>query len=573
MAELNQNLYQDHLPGLSGLEEAVHAMRDAGVEERGAVFTRREVVDFILDLSGYFVSENLAEHRLLEPSFGSGNFLLPAIERLLESFLKHGGSIDRVDQLSDCIRAVELHSASFSETAENVRRLLLDRGVFSEHANLLSDAWLINGDFLLAHLPADFHHVIGNPPYVRQEKIPDVLLAEYRARFSTIFDRADLYVPFIERSLRLLAPEGTSAFICSDRWMKNRYGAPLRKLVSEGFRLKAFVDMVNTPAFESDVIAYPAIAVMRREQAGPVRVAIQPDIAPEVLSQLARELRGEAPASEKVVEMDGVVQEAAPWLFEGLEKLALVRRLEERFPTLEEAGCRVGIGVATGADKVFVAQHETLDIEEDRKLPLVMTRDILSGQVRWQGLTLVNPFDDNGRLVDLAMYPKLRAYFERHRESVEKRHVARKNRSGWYRTIDRVFPPLARQPKLLIPDIKGAAAIVLEEGKFYPHHNIYYIVSDSWDLRILQMVLASGIALLFVSAYSTRMRGGYLRFQAQYLRRIRLPRWEEVPVATRAALEAVLHEPPENTLPVVARLYGLTDDEVAVLQDVQRLCP
>jgi len=50
MAELNQNLYQDHLPGLSGLEEAVHAMRDAGVEERGAVFTRREVVDLILDL-------------------------------------------------------------------------------------------------------------------------------------------------------------------------------------------------------------------------------------------------------------------------------------------------------------------------------------------------------------------------------------------------------------------------------------------------------------------------------------------------------------------------------------------
>ena len=47
--------------------------------------------------------------------------------------------------------------------------------------------------------------VIGNPPYVRQEMIPDVLLAEYRSRYTTVYDRADLYIPFIERSLRLLS--------------------------------------------------------------------------------------------------------------------------------------------------------------------------------------------------------------------------------------------------------------------------------------------------------------------------------------------------------------------------------
>ena len=39
----------------------------------------------------------------------------------------------------------------------------------------------------------------------------------------------------------------------------------------------------------------------------------------------------------------------------------------------------------------------------------------------------------------------------------------------------------------------------------------------------MQAVLLSGIARLFMSIYSTKMRGGYLRFQAQYLRRIRVP--------------------------------------------------
>jgi hypothetical protein len=32
----------------------------------------------------------------------------------------------------------------------------------------------------------------------------------------------------------------------------------------------------------------------------------------------------------------------------------MMRRLEADYPTLEETGCKVGIGVATGADQVFI---------------------------------------------------------------------------------------------------------------------------------------------------------------------------------------------------------------------------
>ncbi len=58
-----------------------------------------------------------------------------------------------------------------------------------------------------------------------------------------------------------------------------------------------------------------------------------------------------------------------------------------------------------------------------------------------------------------------------------------------------------------------------------PHHNLYYVISNTWDLRALQAVLLSGIAKFFVSTYSTKMRGGSLRFQAQYLRHICIPQW------------------------------------------------
>jgi hypothetical protein len=44
-----------------------------------------------------------------------------------------------------------------------------------------------------------------------------------------------------------------------------------------------------------------------------------------------------------------------------------------------------------------------------------------------------------------------------------------------------------------------------------------------WDLEVLGGLLSSRVALFFVWSYALKMRGGYLRFQAQYLRRIRLP--------------------------------------------------
>jgi hypothetical protein len=253
---------------------------------------------------------------------------------------------------------------------------------------------------------------------------------------------------------------------------------------------------------------------------------------------------------------------------ENSKKLSLVRRLEAKFPTIENAGCKVGIGVATGADQAFIGNYEELDVEPSRKLPLVMTRDIMSGEVEWRGLGVINPFDDNGSLVDLGDYPRLQAYLETRRHLIDKRHVAKKNPKGWFRTIDRIYPGVAEKEKLLIPDIKGGAHIVFESGKLYPHHNLYFVMSDQWDVRALQAVLCSGIAGLFVGTYCTKMRGGFLRFQAQYLRRICVPKWQDVPLEVRQHLrDAAILGDSRRCNDAVAELYGLTDEEASILTE------
>jgi hypothetical protein len=195
-----------------------------------------------------------------------------------------------------------------------------------------------------------------------------------------------------------------------------------------------------------------------------------------------------------------------------------------------------------------------------------MTRDILAGHVKWHGLGVINPFAADGSLVRLSDYPRLRRYLEAHRAEISARHVAQNSPANWYRTIDRIYPELASTPKLLIPDIKGEAHIVYEAGRFYPHHNLYYITSDEWDLKALQAVLRSGMARLFVSIYSTRMRGGYMRFQAQYLRRIRVPYWHQVPDALKQVLiNAAERGDQEVCNSATYELYGLTEAEQEAL--------
>ncbi|MDB6454199.1 Eco57I restriction-modification methylase domain-containing protein [Falsirhodobacter sp. 20TX0035] len=559
---------QPSFPALCPVTDALRTLASASAADRAAVFTRREVVDFMLDLIGYHASEPLHQRRALEPSFGEGDFLIPMIERLLDAWKVGSGSIA---ELSQALRGVELHHASFQSTRDRVVACLSSAGLRNSDINTIIDEWLIHNDYLLAEIDTGFDFVIGNPPYIRQEMIADVLMVEYRSRYKTIYDRADIYIPFIERSLKLLNKGGHLCFICADRWMKNRYGGPLRALVSRDFHLKSYVDMVDTPAFHSEVVAYPAITVIAREKGNVTRMASRPVIEQTVLTALADRLRSQSQpiAGSEVREAVGVASGSEPWILDSSDQLALLRRLEETYPALEDAGCKVGIGVATGADRAFIDRFEDLDVEEDRKIPIAMTRDIQSGQVNWRGYGVINPFGDDGKLVPLTQYPRLARYLEARREQIERRHIAQKAPTRWYRTIDRIYPELATEPKLLIPDIKGEAHIVYEGGTLYPHHNLYYITSTDWDLHALQAVLKSGIARLFVATYSTKMRGGYLRFQAQYLRRIRLPYWNTIPVALkdkliRGAISGDLIASNEAAFDV----YGLTAEERAILGGV-----
>ena len=530
----------------------------------GEVFTRRWVVEFILDLVGYTPERDLGGLVIVEPSCGTGAFLGPIVDRLIASARGHHRPLA---SLGSAIRAYDLLDANAKLARKAVMLKLQDAGLDTGAADVLAGRWVTTGDFLLQiHEPGSAHVIVGNPPYIRLESVPEERMRAYRSACPTMRGRADIYVGFYEMGLSLLAPSGVLGFICADRWMRNQYGADLRALVTSRHAVDTVVTMHDVDAFEDDVSAYPAVVVLRNgDQARASVVGTTGSFGETEAVQVARWVRRgrrnavmhEAYEARRV---EGWFSGRDLWPTGSPAQLALIADLEARFPPLQDAatGTRVGIGVATGCDDVFITSDSEL-VEEDRLLPLLRASDITTGSPDWAGGYLVNPWNGAG-LVDLARYPRLARYLAKHRTRLQTRHIAQKRPIAWYRTIDRVDHGLTRRPKLVLPDMKAAAHPVLDEGEYYPHHNLYFVVSDKWDPEVLGGILLSDLANLFVGAYCVRMRGGCYRFQAQYLRRVRVPEVGSVANRHKQALAKAFRSRDVAAATAVAlHLYGIDD--------------
>jgi adenine-specific DNA-methyltransferase len=532
--------------------------------EHGEVFTRRWVVDLILDLVGYTSDKDLAHLKIVEPACGEGSFLGVIATRVSASCRAHGLPITRA---AEAVQALDLLDRNVVRSREVVVEALLADGWDRPQAKHVAASWVKGGDYLLqeeSQHQADF--VVGNPPYIRLEDVPDERMAAYRRACPTMSGRADVYIGFYEVALRSLRPGGQLGFICADRWMRNQYGRKLRQLVTRHFSMDLALVMHDVDAFHDQVSAYPAITVISNKPQG---AAVAADTtcafdqfrATSFLSWYQGESESVSTGAFQAARLPHWFPGEDSWPAASPARLAVLEDLSERCRLLEDetTGTRVGIGVATGADKVFITQDADL-VEPDRLLPLAMVRDTTTGDLRWNGSYLVNPWSSQGELVDLAAYPKLAAYFRRHTGDLRKRYVAVKQPERWYKTIDKVDPRLTRKPKLLFPDLKLTIHPVYDEGALYPHHNLYYIVSDTWDMRVLGGLLLSKVAEAFVEAYAVKMRGGTLRFQAQYLRKIRVPDWESISEEDRLALaDAFDKRDVDAATEVALRVYGLSE--------------
>ena len=529
--------------------------------DKGQIYTRPEVVDFMLTAIGLNTLSDLNGCRILEPSCGEGEFVVAIVSRLINLPTRRPS----IKKLAPMLLAVDMVGSSLEVAKKKVATLLKERGYSSHEVTSLLDHWFLKADFLQANIEAGFTHVIGNPPYVRVENIPKGILKKYRAQFSTMTDRADLYIPFYEKSLSLLKKDGRLSFICTDRWIKNTYGKSLRRFINNSFGLELFIDLYGIDAFEKQVMTYPAITQIIKRKCNLTVLKHETDFSQKEAKEVLSAINGE---NANIQIRKAVVNGDKPWLLGSSDQVALVNKLESQFPLLEETGCKVFIGAATGANKVYVVDSDYVDavIEKDRLLPLVTANELKSGSITWKNKYLINTYDSNG-VITLESYPKLASYLISHKNELCNRHIAKKDNTKWYKTIDRVYEDRAKMKKLLIPDISSEPIVLYDDGKFYPNNSIYYICSEKWNLHALRVILLSNVTKIFISTYSTKIAKGYLRFQAQHLRKLRLPNWDNLSINLQNRLiEAGKGNDRDNEFSILAcEVYKFTDKEKSIV--------
>ena len=474
------------------LNDNIYGTRASG-GQHGDVFTKPCVVDYMLDMVGYTADRDLSAVSIMEPSCGEGSFLIPIICRLAASASRFGFDLNEAFHrnifASDLdgekvLRCIERIKNAFPEIAEPNLKIIVEDYLLAEH------------DYV--------DIIIGNPPYIRYEQIPEDKLDIYKKRFSTFYYRADMYVLFFEQSLRQLRHGGKHCFICANRWMKNLYGKNLRELVSHYYNISTIINMEGADAFDEEVLAYPAITLIENNSS---HDSLQ-------YAEIAN-----------VEDLDDVAFKRLPYP-DGQDWSNVFNTASQDYPfgLIEEQGFKIGIGVATGADSIFISKDIKGQVEDELLIPSVNARDLQGNSLQWGGWYLLNPYDADGRLISLEAFPKAKRYFESHRERLSSRHKASKNPAAWYGTIDKISPTLQSQPKILLPDISGNTYVFVDEGRYYPQHNIYYITGGTeMQLKLLAALLMSDFVRTQLNNVTNKMNGGYARWQSQHLRKLHIP--------------------------------------------------
>ncbi|MGM9748463.1 MAG: Eco57I restriction-modification methylase domain-containing protein [Candidatus Cryptobacteroides sp.] len=474
------------------MENSRYGLRSSGIQH-GDVFTSPYVVAYMLDMLHYTSDRDLSEISILEPSCGEGEFLMEIAARLKASSVKF--EFDFQTAFQNNVYAYDIDSNKI----RYCHKRLSDWGIsFDICENVIA------ADFLLSDIP-EFDCVVGNPPYVRYEQIPENQLNIYKNIFRTFHYRADIYILFFEKTLKALKPNGKQCFICSNRWLKNEYGKKLRAMISSMFCIESIISLEKaSDAFQENVLAYPAITLIKNSQKCDF-VAYSEIKSVQNLGKIVSTML-EPPVSYDWSNIFCKVTNKA-----GMK-------------TIEEMGFKIGIGVATGADSIFISNRFIGKIEDELLLPALNAKDITGNKVNWTGKYILNPYKTNGNLIDLEDYPMAASYLHANKERLSKRHVAKKSPDKWYKTIDRIVPTLKSMPKILLPDISGNKYIYVDKGDYYPLHNLYYVTGGTlYQLEILAALLMTDYVRNQLYSITNCMNGGYPRWQSQYLRKLLIP--------------------------------------------------
>jgi len=383
-----------------------------------------------------------------------------------------------------------------------------------------------------------FDVVIGNPPYVRHEKIKDqkpALEKVYGQKDSkgiplgSYSGTADYLVYFIERGLRLLKPGGAFSYITSNKWYRIKYGENLRFWMTRNSKLLSVIDFGDADVFEA--VAYPTIIIAeRRDGAGPLPEDSFRALNWQELGQDADKEHFWTYFDSAGFTMPQVALEKDGWQIEPTAKRDLLARVRSVGPSLANfIEDRVYRGVTTGRNDAFeLGSAEATKLlqlsDENRKVifPYLTGDDVERWATPESGRYLI--FTRRG--IDISSFPDILAHLEQFRKSLEPCP------KGWQPTPDQDKWPGRKAGSYKWFEIQDNTAywekflnekIVSTKISFRPTFcidrsqsvlgNTAYLIDGGQFNRFLTIALNSSVAEYFFRSVFAGKQGGFYEVQ------------------------------------------------------------
>lgn len=284
-------------------------------ERLGSFYTPPEVINFLLDYTGYTLDEQKLrrpDEKVVDPACGSGTFLLEFFERYIDAERTAGWDLSDEHDLMTIIRnlnrklrgldidpfAVQLAQSNLlirilqkrrddrekndgAITTETEDHLELPEFSVYETDSLLTvkdNESLNRNRFYRAREPDpehlnevveakedDYSLVMGNPPYVRYHNQSEIT-SEYQRLHDTFGDNGpDIYVGFVEQALDWVEDGGQVAFVISDRILVNTPARPIREYILDNATIDLIVDLTRSKIFGFDVDVFPLLVVLTKK--------------------------------------------------------------------------------------------------------------------------------------------------------------------------------------------------------------------------------------------------------------------------------------------------------------------
>jgi hypothetical protein len=378
-----------------------------------------------------------------------------------------------------------------------------------------------------------FDAYMGNPPYVRVELLNNYSKGFLKVSFSTIVDRCDIYIGFIEHGLRLLKKGGRLGFIVSGQFMTADYGSSIRFLLEQGHHLSSILDLEPLQVFEG-ATTYPIILGCEKSSANSITAASALEItdnkqdADDVETMFNRMLD-----KKRIVPIANLNQ--SPWLWIRSSGQNLSNQMISSTNFTVSDLCNISSSLKSGRDSILTAPivsyekrhyriilggYETTVVREFWR-PILRAEQLSIWQTLKAGEVVFFPYEIQGRQFILLPEERIRSgcsatfqYLSNHRRTLEERRDSRKTWAEhgrpWY-SLHRIGKPDDyKPPRLLSPGEFSKNRFALSmTGDLWPCARIIGISKSIVPIGALQLFLNSDEVWAYMRATFPPKRGGY----------------------------------------------------------------